>query len=432
MHVMKRTSILLGGTLVACVLALLIPTRGQAQFYQFSQYYHAGALLNPALIGSSGHRYKVNTLVRWQWMGIAENTNTMYKTSAVSGQWIFGHPLSENRYVNHDDVQKNAFLSLGVSFVQNNQANGTFMSRSVLFSPAVMVRLANQVYMSAGIEYNINRYTLGNYIMVEDYLNGSNVTSPTIIENNSDVSTGLLFIINNSWVGVSLKDMITTPYGNGAQLINENKTFYDNVYVHGGTSFPLRVERDLFFTSSFSFKKRVQYKQVEAGMGIIRSFTSGYSWSATVGYRGVGRNPQGLSNVDAAIFTTGFNIPTGVVHNFLTHKKADKFPDFGVLGIHISSDFIHSQFSQPLRTWEVGLVWNAPSHKGSGTAVRPLCEDMAHGPLGDQITKNLYGGIHSYRSDAAPKKKDWGKEKSEKLKRKNVKKVNKRKQLRTY
>src|SRR5688572_4650770 len=104
----------------AILLMTQAPVKVHGQFYQFSQYYNTFQLLNPAFVGSSGHRYKVNFNSRLQWMNISENARVVYRTSAVSTQWIFGHPLNENKNLNNSDLRKNSFLSLGLSFISNN------------------------------------------------------------------------------------------------------------------------------------------------------------------------------------------------------------------------------------------------------------------------------------------------------------------------
>jgi hypothetical protein len=89
--------------------------------------------------------------------------------------------------------------------------------------------------------------------------------------------------------------------------VERSSHFYDNIYIHGGASFSMRPEDDLFFASSFSFKKRRQSRQFEIGAGLVRAYQSGYSWSVTAAYRGFGKNEQGLKNWDAGILVAGFN-----------------------------------------------------------------------------------------------------------------------------
>ncbi|MEO1053725.1 MAG: PorP/SprF family type IX secretion system membrane protein [Bacteroidota bacterium] len=419
-----------------CLLLIMMSEVSYGQFYQFSQYYNTFQLLNPAFVGSSGLRYKLYSTNRLQWIGITENSPQVFQTYAFSGQWTFGHPLNESRNIDNRQAAKSTFWSMGLSGVVHNQGNGALKSTSLLTSGSVLQRIGEKAYIGGGIEVNFNRHQLDDFIFVNDYLNGDFSGNSAVTESSSNLSTGLILVLQNYWIGVSLKDMTTLPFSNNdGILVNETNSFYDNVYVHGGASFPLRPEHDIYFTSSFSYKQRRQNKQFDVGAGFVRAYQSGYSYSATVAYRGAGRSSEGLTTRDALIAAVGFNIPNDIIRRVLTPKGSnpDKFKDRGSLGVSISSDIVHTQFNESARTWEFSLILNAPSRKGSQSEFRPHCEDYLHGPLAEQLTKNLYAGLNPYVNEKRKrggKKFSGEKEGTKDIKKKpseKIKKVRKRK-----
>jgi hypothetical protein len=334
---------------------------------------------------------------RLQWVQIADQVPISYHTSAFSGQFVFAHPLSESKYLSKKRRDSDTFFSVGFSLIDNNQGGGSFRYNSALVSPSMIVRLAENIYLSGGIEVSFSQFRLRDYILVNDYLQGNNTPNPDVTENATNLSTGILFISQFFWTGLSLKDVVPTPFSDGTALIYRSNHFYDNIYWHGGINYPLREEKDLYLTSSFSFKKRSQNQQLEAGLGIARSYQNGYVWSLSAAYRGLDRNIGELSNTDAAILIAGFNIPNHWFSQLLGKSNSEKVRDLGSTGISISSDFLHSQYSEALRTWEVSIVLNAPSRKSSQNEYKVECQDFLHGPLAEKITKNFYSGQKPYR-----------------------------------
>jgi type IX secretion system PorP/SprF family membrane protein len=364
---------------------------GYGQLYQFSQYYNTLQLINPAYVGSSGHVYKASTISRLQWVNIAENYPVLYQTYAASGHFIFGHP-----YRKSENIKKRVFASAGLSFIRNSQGDGSLKYTSILPAGAVMVRIGSMAYLSAGVEVSFNQYTLDNYVLVNDYLNDNFMDNPAINENSKTISTGLMLIMKQFWLGFSFKDVLLQSFTNGNILIDTGNEFYDNFYLQGGISLPFNQDENQYITSSVLFKKRSQNAQLEGSVGFVQSYQSGYAWTLSAAYRGLWQNVEGLKNADAFALIAGFSIP----NYYLFHKNSRMAKDWGSLGINISSDFLHAQFDDSFRTWEVSIILNAPSRKGGFLST---CVDYLHGPLAEQITQNFYLGKDPYSNKSSKK-----------------------------
>lgn len=386
---------------------LSMSNNGQAQTYQFNQYYNTFQILNPAFVGTSGLRYKGYSIIRNQWRRVTENTTVPYQTYAFSGAFTFGHPSGKSRNYDLRQSVKNTYWSFGLSGIYHNQANGSLNSTSVLTSLSVLQRIGENLYIGVGVEVNVNEHRLDDFVFVNDYLNGNFGSNSSITESNSNLSTGLILISKRAWIGVSLKDMTELPFSNNdGILVNESNSFYDNIYLHGGLSIPLKPEHDLYFTSSASYKQERQNRQVEFGAGVVFAFQTGYTWSGTISYRGLGR-VNDLRTRDAVMGSLGFNIPNFLIGRIIKPEKnnPEKYTDAGSIGIGLSADIFHTQFDKDdnvgdralnVKTWEISLIFNAPTRKKSQNQARKYCEDYLHGPLAEQLTRNLYGGLAPY------------------------------------
>jgi len=371
---------------IGTVLCLGFTSSAYGQLYQFTQYYNTLQLINPAYVGSTGHLYKASSISRLQWVNIADNFPVLYQTYAVSGQYTFGHP-----YRKKENNKKRVFASAGLSFIRNNQGDGSLKYTSIMPAGAMLVRIGEFSYLSAGVEVNFNQYTLDNYILVSDYLNDNYTGNPAINESSKTLSTGIMWVMKRFWLGFSFKDVLLQSFTNGNILIDTGQQFYDNIYLQGGFNYPWNEDENQYITSSFLYKKRSQNAQLEGSVGFVQSFQSGYAWSLSAAYRGVWNQVEGLGNTDALALVAGFNIP----NYYLFHKNSRVAKDWGNLGINISSDFLHAQFDESFRTWEVSIILNAPTRKGRYLST---CVDYLHGPLAEQLNQNLYLGKDPYRN----------------------------------
>ncbi len=372
--------------LIGLFLCLGFTNPAQGQLYQFTQYYNTLQLINPAYVGSTGHMYKASTISRLQWINIADNFPVLYQTYAASGSFVFGHP-----YRKKDNNKKSVFASAGLSFIRSNQGDGSLKYTSIVPAGAMLVRIGEFSYLSAGVEVNFNQYTLDNYILVNDYLNDNFMDNPAINESSKTLSTGFMLVMKRFWLGFTFKDVLLQSFTNGSILIDTGNQLYDNIYFQGGFNYPWNQDENQYITSSFLYKKRSKNNQLEGSVGFVQSYQSGYAWSLSAAYRGLWNQIEGLKNADALAMIVGFNIP----NYYLFHKNSRTAKDWGNLGINISADFLHSQFDDSFRTWEVSLILNAPSRKGRFLST---CVDYLHGPLAEQLNQNLYSGKDPYRN----------------------------------
>lgn len=368
-------------SLILLVFMISSDDSAMAQTYQFSQYYNSFQLLNPSYTGITGHRYRIGTISRLQWIGVPSQSSLPYSTMAVFGSWIFAHPQSNNQNLGKHSNTRNSFYSAGFAVIQNNQANGALKSNTVMTSVSWVGRLGQDTYLSGGGEFNFNSIKLSDYVRVSDYLQGNNLPQAGEQVQYPNFSLGLTMVHKRLWLGVSIKDILASP--SVKSFYTQDKGFYDQFNVHGGYSTRLKGTENLLLTSSFSFKTWNNLKQLEAGLGFVRAYQSGYSWSTTIAYRGYPIESQKLSNDDALIAILSFNsIPNS---KKVTEGRVNML---GNTSISISSDFYSFQFGSAFSTWELSLTYNAPYKKQRIV----YCEDYLHGPMAEQITRNLYSG----------------------------------------
>lgn len=388
----KRFVIILG-------LLTFLSLPGFSQLYQFTQYYNTLQLINPAFVGSTGHLYKVSSITRLQWVNIANNFPVLYQTHATSGQFILGHPLGKSESNVSESTERKVFAAVGLSFIRNNQGDGSLKYTSILPAGSMMARIGAATYLSIGVEVNFSQYSLDNYILVNDYLHGNFVDNPVINENSKTISSGFMLVTNRFWVGFSFKDILLQSFTNGNILIDTDSRMYDNIYLNGGVNFPWNEDEYRYITSSFLFKKRSQNVQLEGSLGFVKIYQSGYAWSVSGAYRGLWKNEDDLKNIDAVAFIAGINIPNYSIFHKKNRNSSNKAGDWGDLSINFSTDFLHAQFKDSYypRTWEISIILNAPSRRGEYSKI---CGDL-HGPLAEQITQNFYSGkdpyINSYK-----------------------------------
>jgi hypothetical protein len=378
-------------TLALCMMAL----NANSQPYQFSQFYNTFQLLNPSYTGITGQKYRIGTISRLQWVGVPNQSVIPYQTYALYGHWIFGHPQSQNPNMRSLERNRNSFYSVGFALTQNNQANGLLKINSAITSLSWIGRLGELTYLSGGAEFNYNYVRLSEYVPVSDYLQGLNNAVPGDQVQYPNLSLGLTLVHERVWFGASIKDVLSTPAG--TTFYTQNKKYYEQVNLHGGFSKVLRdTEGMLMLTSAFSFKTWQNFRQLEYSLGILQSYSTGYSWSTSLAYRGYPIQEQSLSNSDAMIFIMAFN---SISINQKSTSTDNRKSLLGNTSISISSDFYSFQFGSAFSTWEISLIFNAPYTKNKLV----YCEDYLHGPMAEQITRNFYSGLPPYSNGKGTK-----------------------------
>lgn len=395
---------------IAALVLVSVPI--SAQEAQFSQYYNTFQLLNPAFVGSSGHRFRANLNSRFQTFRLTEKGSdalwtSTYFSNAVSGQIIFGHPLGKNENVSQVQKASSTFFSVGTSLLTNHQTSKFRMTKFYV-SPAVNMRLSKRTYLNFGMEATLGQFVLEDYVLVSDYLNRQPISQASLSNTSFNLSTGALLIHKSLWLGLAVKDALGgsnyVRRDTESLLVDQGGKSLSNIYVHGGWSFPLNFNRDHYLASSFSFRNRSENRQFEAGFGYYRAYQSGYGWSAALAYRGleIKRIDLNLINTDAYIAIVGFNnIPFHSIGALFDKekRKSDKYEDKGNISITLSTDFLYPNYSTVANTWELSIVVNASSKKSTNKGGKYTCEDFLPGPMASQIDKNFYGGIPPYEDE---------------------------------
>lgn len=378
---------------------LLASMTAHAQSYQFTQFFNSFQFLNPSYTGITGHQYRYGMISRWQWMGVSDAAFTPYQTRAAFGSFMFRHPMSKG-VLNPSKSNKGPFLTGGLGVLQNVQGKNAFTTSSATATFAVLVQLAPKAYISAGGDMTLHNAKVNDYILVNDYLNGSNFVTPGESITYPNFSIGLTLVLDKLWLGAALKDVANTP--EGATFITQTKKFNDFINIHGGYGHPVGDYGTLKFSTSY--KQWREVKQFEAAVGLAQNFSNGGSLNVSLGYRGLPETKSGLANRDAYTAMVGYNNIKILKQDNQAHRN------LGNLSVMVSSDLFSPQFGSALRTWEISLFINSPYSKWD----RKNCYDYSHGPMAEQITQNLYGGQSPYAPPGARKEigKDPKKKKS--------------------
>lgn len=263
-----------------------------AQDPQFSQYYAAPLLLNPAMVGA-GDCYRTGFIARSQWTGLpsgAFNTASAFIDLNVpdlhSG---FGLQLL------HDDI--------GTPRMSANDISG-FYSYEAAFTKKFNLRLGLQASLvSRSLNYS--------RLVFEDQFSGTTVTQQRTGDpmydrartNYADFSSGFMCYGDDTyWLGAAFKHMFTP-----------NQAFYTQsklpfaVSIHGGYNFKWRSGHTLHQTRlipTFLYKSQMKFDQLDLGAYLIREKLLFGLW-----YRGIPvKKDESYMNRDAISLQVGYYI----------------------------------------------------------------------------------------------------------------------------
>lgn len=382
---------------MVATLVTIISGSVSGQSYQFTQFFNSFQFLNPSYTGITGHQYRYGLINRWQWMGISDQGISPFTTKSAFGSFTFNHPMAKG-VLNPSKSNKGPFLTGGLGILQNVQGNKAMINTSAVGTFSVLVQLAPKSFISAGADMTIHNTKVGDYILVNDYLNGSNTVTPGESITYPNFSLGLTMVLDKLWFGAAVKDVANTPQG--ATFITQTKDFFDYLNIHGGYGLPFGEFSTIKFSASY--KQWREVRQFEGAVGFMQNFSNGGSFNISMGYRGMPETPEGLTNRDAYTMMLGYNNLKLLKQDNQAHRN------LGNMSIMVSSDIYNPQFESAFRTWEVSLFVNSPYSKWD----RKNCYDYTHGPMAEQIVQNLYGGQSPYAPPGA--RKDYGKDPAKK------------------
>ena len=384
---MKRLTFLPAFVLAStCLFLSSSPASGQS--YQFTQYFNSFQFLNPSYTGITGHQYRYGLIHRQQWLGVSDGSLAGFQTTGVYGSFTFGHPMASG-VLNPSKSNKGPFFTGGLAVLNNRQFGSAFTTTSAVTTFSVLVQLAPKAFLSGGGDVSLHNARVSDYVLVTDYINGNNNVTPGDAVTYPNFSVGLTLVLDKFWIGASLKDVIDTP--NGVTFISETKKYYDHLNIHGGYGIPFGDYNT--FKLSASYKHWKDIRQLEGSFGFMRNFSNGGSFSSSLGYRGLPKTSEGLSNMDAITLMVGYN-------NIKWRKQVNQAHKVkGNLSFMVSSDIYSYQFGTAMRTLEVSAILSSPYSKWD----RKNCYDYTHGPMAEQIVQNLYGGQSPYAAPGARK-----------------------------
>ena len=133
--------------IIIFLLALLLTVNSEAQDVAFSQYYAAPLLLNPALVGGSGGKFRLTAINRDQWGNVLDNS---FKTFGAAIDVRFKGGLG--KLANSDIV------GAGISFFKDKVTGVDFSTTAMSFYGAYHKLLDKNTkqYLSAGLSLGIH------------------------------------------------------------------------------------------------------------------------------------------------------------------------------------------------------------------------------------------------------------------------------------
>lgn len=285
--------------------------RLQAQDAQFSQYYAAPLILNPAMTGlTECVRAGVNVRTQWSFLpGGAFNTAAVYadayKPEISSGLGIL---------VVHD--------AMGNSRISSNEISGLY-SYQLSVTERVSIRAGLQAtYVSRNVTYSSFRFP--------DQYTGTSVTSQSTVDpvtgypsvSFADFSSGLvLYEESKYWIGFSIHH-INRPRQNFYTTESKLSKKYS---LHGGYNFYTEKKygkpSGVQITPTFLYKAQGKFDQLDLGIYFIKDIFQIGAW-----YRGIPiKTDEGYHNSDAFSVHAGLlirNLAFIYSYDFTTSRLA--------------------------------------------------------------------------------------------------------------
>lgn len=257
---------------ILVLFLLVMELKVFAQDPQFSQYYSAPLLLNPALTGTADC-YRLGMNARTQWTGLpggAFNTASVYAD------------------LNHPDLRS----GFGILAVHDNVGTPRMSSNEISGLYSYLAPVSSLVNFRFGIQANyVSRSLDYSRLYFEDQYTGVQVTSPVSKDpminyrnvNYADFSAGMIaFGDGTYWLGFSAHHL-NRPH-DGFYLDSRLPIKYS---LHGGYNFYFNKyskssDDDIRIIPTFMYKSQGKFDQLDIGLYFIRSGLLLGAW-----YRGI-------------------------------------------------------------------------------------------------------------------------------------------------
>jgi type IX secretion system PorP/SprF family membrane protein len=280
-----------------CVFILLFVSvlKGFGQDPEFSQYYAAPLVLNPAFTGTAAdHRFMLNHRIQWP------SITNGFVTSALS----------------YDYNMESVNSGVGLMVMTDKAGTANLKSTLINFQYAYKVSLSDKWVLSSGLNFGVgNRNIDFSKLVFGDQLefdNDSGIPSDDPVFSNLQRSTyfdfggGILAYNRKFWLGFS-----------AMHLNNPNRSLVDGeaqipvkTSVHGGVRIPLyhgvfKKDRIAAVMPSFVYKQQGRFDQLDLGTYFLYEPVVIGVW-----YRGIPIKQNTLDNVsqDAVVVVLGFQL----------------------------------------------------------------------------------------------------------------------------
>jgi type IX secretion system PorP/SprF family membrane protein len=277
------------------LISLVITSSAFAQDPEFSQYYAAPLLLNPAFTGTaSDHRLIANH--RNQWPSITNG----FVTYALSYDYNLEHLNS----------------GLGLMVMTDKAGTANLKSTTINFQYSYKVQLADKWILSSGLNFGVgfrsidfSKLVFGDQLEFDS--DGSTPTDDPAFSNLQsstyfDFGGGMLAYNRKFWFGFS-----------AMHLNNPNRSLLDGVAqipiktsLHGGVRIPLyrgifKRERVAAIMPSFVYKNQGRFDQLDIGTYFFYEPVILGLW-----YRGIPIQQNVMDNIsqDAVVVVLGFQL----------------------------------------------------------------------------------------------------------------------------
>lgn len=273
------------------LLAFLMSTTLFGQDMQFSQSYSNPLYLNPAFAGSK-HSTRVVMNYRKQWPGIKYEYNA--------------YAASVDHYV------KDINAGLGVSAMKDVAGEFNLSNTMASLYYSQHMRISRKSTLTLGVKGSFGQRAFdgGNWLFADQIINETpqSMSMPELAPQVSyiDVSAGVLYYNELSWIGVSLH-RINEP---NQSLMGGVDVIPRKLSIHGGSVIPIEeFERSLGekkLRVAFNYKQQGEWDQLDlGGYFTIRNVNVGM-W-----YRGIPMKPYkpGMANNESMIFLVGYEAP---------------------------------------------------------------------------------------------------------------------------
>lgn len=278
---------------VATFIVLLTIQNIWGQDPQFSQYYSAPLLLNPALTGASECE-RVGVNARTQWVGL----NRPYSTFAAYTDMNLNHLKS----------------GVGIMFLHDNAGQAHLTSNEVSLFYSYHTHISKHANIRFGLQATwVNRSIQYNQLIFEDQFTDLQVTqgftSDPIADYTRhsyfDITSGALLFGENYWVGFAARHLNTPnqSFYTGESQLPRTFTLHGGYNISFFHSHGLHHEKDksIHITPTFIYKSQTKYDQLDVGMYLLRSKLLFGIW-----YRGIYfKEDEGVINSDALILQVG-------------------------------------------------------------------------------------------------------------------------------